>query len=341
MQKIIFIVPYYGRFPDYFNEWLYTASFLGKQRIDFLLVTDIEIGFDLPENFKVFKITFADLKAKFSAKLGFEVSLERPYKLCDFKPAFGFIFDEYISQYDFWGHCDVDLLWGDVGKFITDDVLSNYDKIQYLGHFVLYRNKQDINTLFMRKGGKFNYRTVFTSNLSYSFDEHPGMMMIAQKNGVKTFVEINQADVSPIFSRIKISRVKNYDYQIIYWENGAVKRAYINEDGKIETDEFMYVHFQRRNLKMSGVLEREKCILVLPSEFKCIDKSDITKDFIISNSMFCGFDGDKKDAKAYKKNRIKGFLSSSVKEKIIAYKINRASMAVNKKIIKGSDDKNK
>ena len=31
--------------------------------------------------------------------------------------------------YDFWGHCDMDLIWGDIRNFITEDVLSKYDKI--------------------------------------------------------------------------------------------------------------------------------------------------------------------------------------------------------------------
>ena len=43
-----------------------------------------------------------------------QVTLDRPYKLCDFKPAYGFIFGEYLKEYDYWGHCDIDIVWGDL-----------------------------------------------------------------------------------------------------------------------------------------------------------------------------------------------------------------------------------
>ena len=42
-----------------------------------------------------------------------------PYKLCDYKPVYGLIFDEDLQDYDFWGHCDVDLIFGDIRKFIN------------------------------------------------------------------------------------------------------------------------------------------------------------------------------------------------------------------------------
>ena len=55
-NRIVFIVPYYGKFPEYFREWVYTAGFLEKQDIDFLLITDIDIPFTLPGNIHIMKM---------------------------------------------------------------------------------------------------------------------------------------------------------------------------------------------------------------------------------------------------------------------------------------------
>ena len=41
------------------------------------------------------------------------MTIEDAYKLTDFKPAYGEIFQDYIIQYDFWGFTDIDLIYGD------------------------------------------------------------------------------------------------------------------------------------------------------------------------------------------------------------------------------------
>ena len=50
------------------------------------------------------------------------VDLKRAYKICDIKSAFGDIFSEEVKNYDFWGHCDMD-----VRSFMTADLLNKYD----------------------------------------------------------------------------------------------------------------------------------------------------------------------------------------------------------------------
>ena len=85
--------------------------------------------------------------------MGFEIVVESGYKLCDFKPALGYIFSDYIKKYDFWGYCDIDIIFGNIRAFMTDDLLNEYDVISarhdYLtGCFALYKNNQDMCELF-------------------------------------------------------------------------------------------------------------------------------------------------------------------------------------------------
>ena len=163
MKKILIIVPYFGAFPSYFREWAFTAGFLKEQAIDFLLITDNSIEFELPDNIRVYKLTFEELKNHIQNKFDFKIELIKPYKLCDFKPVFGYIFEKEVQGYDFWGNCDIDQVWGDVRSFVTDDILNRFDRVYYLGHLTLYRNTPAMNRLFRQPGAIYDYKRVFFS----------------------------------------------------------------------------------------------------------------------------------------------------------------------------------
>ena len=77
------------------------------------------------------------------------------YKMCDLKIMYGCIFESELQEYDFWGCCDMDIVWGDIRLFITPEILSTYDVItsrigRISGHFCLFRNQRQWNELFKR-----------------------------------------------------------------------------------------------------------------------------------------------------------------------------------------------
>ena len=94
---------YFGQWPKWFKYWLSSCRL--NKGIDFICVTDIPMdGYDVPENVKVLHYSFAEVQAKVRKTFPeIEVSLDRPYKLCDFKTAYGYIFHEYLADYDDWG----------------------------------------------------------------------------------------------------------------------------------------------------------------------------------------------------------------------------------------------
>jgi len=112
-------------------------------------------------------------KSDVTKALGFEVAIESGNKLCDFKPAYGYIYSETIKNYDFWGYCDMDVIFGNIRLFMTDELLNEYDIISarhdYLtGCFALYRNNQFMFELFKQSK---DYRKVFTEPRNFFFDE--------------------------------------------------------------------------------------------------------------------------------------------------------------------------
>ena len=146
MKRIAFIIPYFGKFNSYFELFLKSCEY--NSTVDFLLFTDNKEKYNYPANVKVHYTTLQKLKNEFQNKIDFLISLDRPYKLCDYKPLYGHLFADYLTGYDFWGFCDTDLIFGNIRKFYTDEMLDRYDKIGIFGHASIIRNNNDINQIF-------------------------------------------------------------------------------------------------------------------------------------------------------------------------------------------------
>ena len=171
-HKIGIITYYLGDMPWYFSYFLHSCKY--NPTIDFIILTDgIVERNNIPSNVFIHKISIDKFKNIAAKKLGFEVSVTHPYKLCDLKPAYGFLFPEILKSYDFWGHGDIDMVYGNIRDFMTDEILDNYDIISsrhdyVAGTFSLYKNTDQMNKLFMQSK---DYRKVFTNPEHFCFDE--------------------------------------------------------------------------------------------------------------------------------------------------------------------------
>jgi hypothetical protein len=171
MQNIVFINCYFGKFPWYFPFFIKSCS--TNPTIDFIIFSDAVYTDTLPANVRIIPLDLSVFNILASEKLGFEIFLKNAYKLCDFKPAYGVIFSEYLKEYDFWGMCDIDIILGRIREFLTDGMLDEYDVINtrhdYLtGSFMLFRNNEVINNLFAKSK---DYKKVFKSDKHFCFDE--------------------------------------------------------------------------------------------------------------------------------------------------------------------------
>lgn len=254
MIKIAFVIPYFGKLPGKeFDLWLHSCSF--NKTIDWLLYTDDRTIYDYPPNVIVKYCTLSDIKSKAQKCFDFNISLERTRKLCDFKVAYGEIFAEDLKKYDFWGYCDVDLVWGDIRHFITDEILEKYDRIGYQGHCSLYRNTAEV-TLRYRKvfPGINNYRKVLSDPGEYCFDEN-GMDDIYRTLNIPYFKEtifahLNKYDYGFFLAYLPEKDDYKNKRQVFIWDNGKLLRKYIH-NGQVYTEEFMYLHFFCRPMRFS------------------------------------------------------------------------------------------
>ena len=245
MKKVVFIIPYYGKLPCYFPAWLKSAQV--QKDIDFLFVTDL-IREQPSPNIKILFQSFDETQKLFQSKFNFKIALNKAYKFCDFRPAYGYIFSEYIKDYDFWGHFDIDTVLGNLSKYL-DPLMEKFDAIGRWGHLSLYRNTDFMNQLFMSNKGLFSYKEVFSSDYNYAFDETAGMKTICERTSEVSYQWYfeDMADIITAYHNITIGKyAKNHEQQCFIFENGKLIQCYI-DNRKINYKELMYLHFQKKN----------------------------------------------------------------------------------------------
>jgi hypothetical protein len=254
--------------------------------ITWLFFTDDTEGYDWPANVKLYPMTFEELRDMIRGKFPFPVALDSPYKLCDFKPAYGYIFSEYLKDFDFWGHCDADVLWGNLDRYLSDEKLVSYDMLYREGAFRIFRNTDKLNFLFQRDEGLFSFREVFSHKENYCFDEALSIQLIAERSpDVRVYhCDNDAADINAFTHPLYIREVRkqqcpgqpgifrsitNYRYQIFVWEDGHIFRWYL-DGNTIKKDEFMYLHLLKRKMELSDAGDGN-AYMVLPSKI-IVDK---------------------------------------------------------------------
>ena len=252
-SSICLITCYFGKLPAYLDCVFRSCE--SNPDIDWIIFTDDENPRHLPPNVRLQPATLAGLQRKFSQKLGFEINLSHPRLLCHFKAAYGFFFEDLIGKYDFWGHCDLDMVFGNLRKFLREEILRAYDKILCRGHLILYRNTEKVNRYFMLEAPNMvNYRSAFQCGTTdhLTFDEWRGIYLILRYHDIPQFHDEFIVDVKPP-TRWKITRFEstagaNYPEQVFYWHRGSVFHAHYNCDRGIADEEYAYIHFQKRSL---------------------------------------------------------------------------------------------
>ncbi len=271
MKRIAMLVPYFGTFPDYFPLWLLSCGC--NPDIDFLVFTDDRRPFDWPENVKITYLSWKQMQDKVRSCFDFPVKVPRPYKLCDYRPAYGEIFEEELVGYDFWGHCDLDVVWGALREFVSEELLDHYDKLFYRGHFSLYRNTKRVNGLYRCPvEGKPLYRAVFQDSAPRVFDEWTGIDRIFDEQGIPVYDSPVVADIYADHYHFTVNG-DMWDKerpQVFLWrkENGRCRIfRYYRDHGNFVRQEFMYIHLQKRKMALSSGTRRADAFLIVPNRF--------------------------------------------------------------------------
>ena len=259
------VIPYFGTWP----EWspLFFETVRRNQGVDFLVITDCDPEAGATPNVAVRSMSFADYVRSVGETLGVAFDPVAPYKLCDLKALLGDLHRADLEGYDFYGFCDVDVLFGDIRAFITDDLLASYDVIsthadRISGHLALFRNSERNRRMYRRV---YDWRRCLLEPENVVMDEfglaHAYLMTSFDKAREKFGWKID----NPVSRRMSRRRrrgmylVEQYTTPFVSnpWIDGSRHSAQPDEwfyrDGRItnsrDTREFIYLHLM--NFKSS------------------------------------------------------------------------------------------
>jgi hypothetical protein len=167
------VIPYFGKLPPIADYFLESAGY--ARDLDVLLFTDAPPKGTVPANVKVHAFTLAGFNALASRTLGISVQLPTPFKLCDFKPTYGIVFQEYLRDYGFWGFGDLDVIYGDVAHFLAplveDQDIISCRKAWISGSLCVLRNCPKVNSAYTNSA---DWERVLATPGYQGFDELGG-----------------------------------------------------------------------------------------------------------------------------------------------------------------------
>ena len=289
MKKIVLIFPYFGILPPQYPAWRATA--LRNPTIDFLFYTDADV--EPAENIIVHKMPFSDFQKIVQDAFDFQIALNRPYKLCEFKQAYGYVLKDYIQGYDFWGYGDLDLVYGNIRAFLTDSVLEHKFLLGW-GHLTLLHNDEDANTYFMKPvTGYQNYQDAFTTTKITYFDEY------GYKGCSDKWRDCRPEDCWLEWPFDNASKPKQ-SYHFISQTRGWKQVIFEHVDNKLymlrfhhgqqEKKESLYAHFQHRGFMKDrvtdynhflvtprAIIDYPKRLVNIQLRFYCRNRSLMTK----------------------------------------------------------------
>lgn len=250
MPSLCFVIPYFGRWPFWMPFFL--AGCRANPTVDWLLFSDCGPLPDCPSNVRVIETSYAAYCDRVSARLGIDFHPSNPYKLCDLKPALGYIHEAELATYDFWAFGDLDLVFGDLRAYFHEerlagkDVFSTHER-RISGHCCLLRNTQELRELFLQMK---DWRTRLAMDRHEGLDEGAfSRIFIRRKNWPRPLARLFWR-LNPWYRRAEFIEAYSTPDAKVPWVDGSrnFPARWFWRDGVLTNDRdggrtFPYVHF--------------------------------------------------------------------------------------------------
>ncbi len=260
MNSIIFTISYFGKFP----EWapLYFETIRRNPTVDFIFYTDCDTeGYNYPNvHFK--KMSFEAYIQMAGEKTGTDFKPANPYKLCDLRPLYPIVHYEDIKEYNFYGWADMDLLFGDIRSFYTDEILNKYDVFsthanRISGHMALFRNTAKNRNMYKKI---YDWRNKLAHPHFVGIDEH-GITNAHRMTLIDKFNEKYNKNIDNVITRWLKRRKTSHMYMVEQYTTPFFSREWLDgsrydkqpdtwfyKDGVITNSRdanrhFIYIHF--------------------------------------------------------------------------------------------------
>lgn len=181
---------------------------------------------------------------------GFKV-LHNYYKIGEYRPLCGLLFSKEIKAggYDYWGYSELDLIYGNIMDCIGRYLEDNCPVIGRLGHLRIVKNDEELNRIpfldLERDKNCLDIETAYNTPYCCHFDEVQGMGVRYFEKNIKV-IDLSKkiADIDQKYKYYSIVGRRGKWY--FKWNKGCLTG--IDEYENVE--EFLYVHFQKRQLDL-------------------------------------------------------------------------------------------
>lgn len=255
--KVAVISPYFGPLPKMMDLWL--QGIKNIETVQFFLITDQALVVD-QNNVTVVNMSFLQCSEVIKTKIKLNHKFS-PYKLCDFKPSFGYIFMDIIDGYDFWGYCDLDMCFGDLDGYLEKNLYKpQYFRIFDLGHLSIFRQTTKILNLFNEVCGSSSpFNAIKNSETIWVFDENYNdnfggyNKIFKNEYGCKFFSDRALIfDTHPGFFGFLNAHENDGETCTAFFHHLAGKLFSVTlKNNLIVRKEICYAHFQKRDINWS------------------------------------------------------------------------------------------
>jgi hypothetical protein len=258
-KRIVLVITWFGPLPFWLPAFLLSCSY--NPGISWLIFSDSTPPPWIPANVKFLHLSIDTFNKRASEALKLKVCVSSTfaYKLCDLKIMYGRIFENELKGFDFWGCCDMDIVWGDICSFLKPKVLDEFDVItsrigRISGHFCLFRNELKWNALYRR-----------IPKISERVEDFSRCMRIDEDG----LTDLLQGYKKSALRRIFTDRFKRLDLPRVFWDeiwttSGKHQRQMISDpslfmkwiNGKsygVDGGEMMYLHFHEIRKSMERI----------------------------------------------------------------------------------------
>ena len=272
---------YFGPLPCWFQLWLTSCKY--NPAIDFFFITDSDLAsYSIPDNVIVINYSFTEVKSLISSKrsplcsdIDYFSVINRPYKLCDFRPSYGFVFKDIFDGYTYWGWFDIDTIWGDIISFIPSG--TKWLKIFPCGHLSFVLNVEPYDRAFEminEKDSHISWKEAFSTTEAVFFDEHNGMHPLFKRPEFfdqyyrkADFDNIRPPQWTNSRSFQSIDFPEKNHFLCFQYNQGHMYRNYLS-GLKVKKEEVSYIHFSKRKVTVNCSDPLADRFVFYPNQFR-------------------------------------------------------------------------
>ena len=229
---------------------------------------------EIPSNVHIHEI--ANLTHLYRRQMASPRLVLNPDKVKDFKPAIGHVFEEQLKAYTHWAFGDVDVVYGDLSRFLTprvlrhdiitfrtDDLCASMTKTIFAGQLTIFSNNAWGRTLYRDAP---TWGKVSSSEKYLFFDERSMPAHALRVGSARVAMILNQLS-DRLFTRSLDSPLRGFwakaglsrSHRHLIWHGGEGRLLLVDKRGPhtwCAVSEAALVHLQQHKFKHFGHTQR-------------------------------------------------------------------------------------